>query len=287
MAAKQADRTATRKTAHRLAWRRMLLAALLALAVVGGARAQFQVPASPPASSPWDAHIREAAGRFGVPEVWIREVMRLESGGSARAISHAGAMGLMQVMPGTYAMLRWQHGLGPDPYDPRDNILAGAAYIREMYDLFGFPAFLAAYNAGPDRVDRFLNRSSMLPAETVNYLAMLAPRLEGTTTAEGPLSVFLRNPAATEALGGKAQVIDIQRALVAMQAAPPPTPGPQVVKLFSARLTPPAPFTSGLVPRGMLAGPQVVQMPKATDGVPPPAPVPPAMLSSLRRAMAR
>jgi len=64
-----------------------------------------------------------------------------------------------------------------------------------MYDLFGFPAFLAAYNAGPERVNGFLNRSSMLPAETVNYLTMLAPRLEGTTTAEGPLSVFLRNPA--------------------------------------------------------------------------------------------
>jgi len=265
----------------------MLLGALLALAVAGGARAQFQVPASPSALGPWDAHIREAAGRFGVPEVWIREVMRLESGGSARAISHAGAMGLMQVMPGTYAMLRWQHGLGPDPYNPRDNILAGAAYIREMYDLFGFPAFLAAYNAGPDRVDGFLNRTSALPAETVNYLSRLAPRLEGTTTAEGPLSVFLRNPITTEIPGAKAQVLDVKRALAAMQAAPPPPPGPQVVNLLSTRIPPPAPFTSGLVPRGMLAGPQVVQMPKVTDGVPPPVPVPPAMLSSLRRAMAR
>ena len=265
----------------------MLLGALLALAVAGGARAQFLAPASPPASGPWDAHIREAAGRFGVPEVWIREVMRLESGGSPNSTSHTGAMGLMQVMPGTYALLRWQYGLGPDPYNPRDNILAGAAYIREMYDLFGFPAFLAAYNAGPERVDGFLNRTSPLPAETVNYLSVLAPRLEGTTTAEGPLSVFLRNPIATEIPGGKAQVIDVRRALAAMQAASPPPTGPQVVNLLSIRSPPPTPFTPGLVPRGMLAGPQVVQMPKATDGVPPPVPVPPAMLSSLRRSGAR
>jgi len=86
---------------------------------------------------------------------------------------------------------------------------------------------------------------------------------------------------------GRAQVIDVQRALAAMRAVPPPATGPQVVKLSSARMPAPAPFTSGLVPRGMLAGPQVVQMPKATDGAPPPVPVPQAMLSSLRRAMAR
>jgi len=196
-------------------------------------------------------------------------------------------MGLMQVMPGTYAMLRWQYGLGPDPYNPHDNILAGAAYIREMYDLFGFPAFLAAYNAGPDRVDGFLNRTSALPAETVNYLSLLAPRLEGTTMAEGPLSVFLHNPIATQIPGGKAQVLDVRRAVAAMQAVRPPPVGPQVVNLLAARMPTPAPFTSGLVPRGMLAGPQVVQMPKATDGVPPPVPVSPAMLSSLRRGMAR
>ena len=52
------------------------------------------------------------------------------------AVSSAGAMGLMQVIPSTYAKLSWQHGLGPNPWEPRDNILAGAAYIREMYDLF-------------------------------------------------------------------------------------------------------------------------------------------------------
>ena len=65
-------------------------------------------------------------------------------------------MGLMQVMPQTYDTLRAQYGLGDDPYEPRDNILAGAAYIREMYAIYGAPGFLAAYNAGPDRLDAWL-----------------------------------------------------------------------------------------------------------------------------------
>src|SRR4051794_36392990 len=91
-----------------------------------------------PSDDPWGPHIREAAVRHAVPERWIREVMRQESGGRLHAAdgslvtSRAGAMGLMQVMPRTYEMLRRSHGLGDDPYEPRDNILAGAAYIREM-----------------------------------------------------------------------------------------------------------------------------------------------------------
>jgi soluble lytic murein transglycosylase-like protein len=112
-----------------------------------------------------------------VPERWIREVMRQESGGRSEATSPVGAMGLMQVMPGTYDALRRRHGLGGDPYEPRDNILAGAAYLREMHDRFGAPAFLAAYNAGPERVDAVLAGATVLPDETVGYLARVAPRL--------------------------------------------------------------------------------------------------------------
>ena len=122
-------------------------------------------------------HIREAAARHAVPERWIREVMRQESGGRSDATSPVGAMGLMQVMPGTYDALRRRHRLGDDPYEPRDNILAGAAYLREMHDRFGAPAFLAAYNAGPERVDAVLAGATVLPDETVGYLARVAPRL--------------------------------------------------------------------------------------------------------------
>jgi soluble lytic murein transglycosylase-like protein len=105
-------------------------------------------PPGPP-GDPWGPWIRDASRRFDVPDLWIREVMRQESGGRPGATSRVGAMGLMQVMPGTYRELAQRYNLGPDPYHPYDNLQAGAAYLREMYQLYGNPAFLAAYNAGP------------------------------------------------------------------------------------------------------------------------------------------
>src|SRR3546814_5164756 len=75
-------------------------------------------------------------------------------------------MGLMQVMPNTYEAMRSQHGLGADPHDPRDNILAGAAYLRAMYARFGFPGLFAAYNAGPGRYGEHLRDTRPLPAAT-------------------------------------------------------------------------------------------------------------------------
>ena len=129
-------------------------------------------------------HIGEAAQRFDVPEQWIRAVMQVESGGrtylNGRPItSSAGAMGLMQVMPATYAYLRDRYGLGHDPHNPRDNILAGTAYIREMYDQFGTPGFLAAYNAGPGRYSQHLRHGRPLPRETRRYVAMIYPQIAG------------------------------------------------------------------------------------------------------------
>jgi soluble lytic murein transglycosylase-like protein len=124
----------------------------------------------------WDEYIEEASSRFGIPADWVRRVIRAESGGQTmlhgRAIvSRAGAMGLMQLMPGTWAEMRALHGLGPDPHDPRDNILAGAAYLRAMYGRFGYPGLFAAYNAGPARYARHLSTGSRLPAETITYVA--------------------------------------------------------------------------------------------------------------------
>jgi SLT domain-containing protein len=127
--------------------------------------------------------IAEAANRFGIPEEWIRAVMSVESHNKWNATSPKGAMGLMQIMPKTYADLRARHGLGNNPYEPHDNILAGAAYLREMHDLFGSPGFLAAYNAGPDRYSAYLMSGQRLPAETIAYVATLAPRL-GSGTAD-------------------------------------------------------------------------------------------------------
>jgi hypothetical protein len=121
--------------------------------------------------------VREAATNFDVPERWIREVMRTESGGRSTATSRVGAMGLMQVMPSTYAGLAQRYSFGDDPYHPYDNIMAGAAYIREMYDLYGSPAFLAAYNAGPRRLEDYLWGNRGLPNETRNYVARIGPNI--------------------------------------------------------------------------------------------------------------
>jgi len=154
------------------------------LAVLGchPARAEpAQVRSSAVASphAPFAAFVAEAAQRFGIPAAWIRAVMRVESFGDVRAVSSRGAMGLMQIMPETWAGLRQRYGLGADPYDARDNILAGAAYLRELHDRYGIPGFLAAYNAGPARWEDHLATGRPLPAETRAYLVRLAPIVGG------------------------------------------------------------------------------------------------------------
>ena len=112
--------------------------------------------------------------------------MRVESGGhvdinGSPITSPAGAMGLMQVMPATYDELRGRYStLGDDPYDPYNSIMAGAAYIRELYDLYGSPGFLAAYNSGPGRLDDYLTRNRPLPDETRRYVAMIGPNIAGS-----------------------------------------------------------------------------------------------------------
>lgn len=123
----------------------------------------------------WQDHVSKASRRFGIPESWIYAVMDAESNGRTMldgrpTASHAGAMGLMQVMPDTWQEMRVEHDLGADPHDPRDNILAGTAYLRAMYDRFGFPGLFAAYNAGPGRYDEHLRDGRPLPKETVFYL---------------------------------------------------------------------------------------------------------------------
>ena len=148
----------------------------LVLAVSGSASAQSSDRGSVKELDRWGVHVREASSRFGIPEEWVRRVMRAESGGQTtldgRPItSRAGAMGLMQLMPGTWAEMRNLHRLGPDPHEPRDNILAGTAYLRAMYERFGYPGLFAAYNAGPERYSEHLTTGRRLPAETIAYVA--------------------------------------------------------------------------------------------------------------------
>jgi soluble lytic murein transglycosylase-like protein len=151
-----------------------------ALCLLGSAPAFGQVAAEQvqPRAVDIAAHVTEASQRFGLPESWIYAVMRTESAGRVGAVSSAGAMGLLQLMPGTWARQRARLGLGSDPFDPRDNIMAGTSYLREMYDSYGTAGMLAAYNAGPGRYEDWRDRGRPLPAETRAYVAKIAPQLQ-------------------------------------------------------------------------------------------------------------
>lgn len=176
-------RTVANVTAgHRLLRFGVLLSgALVATALLSDARAGGEAPVPRSRSTrasgveSFASFITEASRRFAIPAQWIRAVMQLESAGDGRAISPKGALGLMQIMPSTWVELSVRYGLGIDPFDAHDNIMAGAAYLREMHDRFGSPGFLAAYNAGPERYQQHLATGRPLKPETQAYVAALAP----------------------------------------------------------------------------------------------------------------
>ena len=191
----------TAGTRFRVLW---LLPLLCLLAACGGGARYAGAGYSPgsavypepgPPEDPWRPYIRDASSRFSVPQRWIRAVMQQESGGheyrnGQPITSGAGAMGLMQLMPATYADLQAQYDLGSDPFEPHDNIMAGTAYIRQMYQKYGAPAFLAAYNAGPQRLEDYLYKGRTLPNETVDYVASIAPNLGNELAMSGPLAAY-------------------------------------------------------------------------------------------------
>ena len=137
-------------------------------------------PSTPPTIARWEPLIEEASARFNVPESWIVGVMRVESDGQTTLngepiTSSAGAMGLMQIMPHTYAALQKQYRLGDDPYDPHDNIWAGTAYLKAMYLRYGYPLLFAAYLTGPAHLDRYLFSSGCLPPNVIAYVNGIVP----------------------------------------------------------------------------------------------------------------
>jgi soluble lytic murein transglycosylase-like protein len=109
-----------------------------------------EVVPPPPAPSPVEL-ADAAAAKYGVPPQLVHIVMRAESGFQADAVSPKGAIGLMQLMPGT------AQELGIDPYDPAQNVDAGVRYLRELLDRYdwGLRRSVAAYNAGPAAVDKY------------------------------------------------------------------------------------------------------------------------------------
>jgi soluble lytic murein transglycosylase-like protein len=128
----------------------------------------------------WNPLIDEASRRLRIPSDWIRAVMMEESGGrtmmaeNAPIASSMGAMGLMQVMPETWSEMQHIYNLGNDPYSPRDNILAGAAYLRSQYWEYGYPGMFAAYNDGPGMIEAHRRLKQLLPPETAAYVLDIA-----------------------------------------------------------------------------------------------------------------
>ena len=161
---------------------RLVLVVLLTLCLIAApsffeSRAGAQSPVRPPAIDRYANFIAEASFRFAVPARWIRAIIQIESAGDERAISPRGAMGLMQLMPATWVELSVRYQLGLDPFDPRDNIMAGTAYVSELRDRFGSAGFLAGYHAGPARYERYLTTGEPLPPETIAYVAAVTPLL--------------------------------------------------------------------------------------------------------------
>lgn len=131
---------------------------------------------------PWTA----AGSRFALPAPLLRAVAQQESGMRPGAVSPRGATGLMQVMPATFAEVARKHGIPGAVTDPASNVMAGAGYLRDMLDKYQNPAIaLAAYNAGPGRVDEWIaggwdGSIDGIPfAETKNYVSKLLPTVTG------------------------------------------------------------------------------------------------------------
>lgn len=170
-------------------------------------------PARAESVADWGPFVAEASLRFGVPVPWIERAMQVESAGRTTiagrpVVSPTGAMGLMQLMPTTWRALQKRLGLGADPFDPHDNILAGTFYLRLMYDRFGYPGLFAAYNAGPGRYAAYVAGRKGLPRETRAYLASVVgrtggPRTEIARRLPAPLFAVVAAPQDQETPGGE------------------------------------------------------------------------------------
>lgn len=132
----------------------------------GNIELSANIPAYRGRRSEFLPHARAAAQRHGIPEDLFLRLVQQESGWNPRAVSHKGATGLAQLMPGTAAKL------GVNPHDPLQNLDGGARYLRMMYNQFGnWRLALAAYNAGPGAVQK---HGGIPPyRETMNYVRII------------------------------------------------------------------------------------------------------------------
>jgi soluble lytic murein transglycosylase-like protein len=147
----------------------------------------------------WQGFIDEAAARFNLPAHYLHAVIAAESAGCESingrpTTSLVGAMGVMQLMPATWERFRRAFNLGTDAYDPHDNILAGAAYLHELVDRYGWPGAAAAYHAGPARYDDYLTVGRALPQATLDYLARIDRTLARLSTESGQIATTSASP---------------------------------------------------------------------------------------------
>ena len=139
------------------------------LAQLAALGAGFEMPSGAPLA--FAASVDYAAAAAGIPPRQVAAVASVESAWNPGAVSRAGAIGLMQLMPRTAAEL------GVNPWDPAASLLGGAMYLRRQLDRFGDVGLaLAAYNAGPTRVEALMNGSRPLPAETNLYVKRVLAR---------------------------------------------------------------------------------------------------------------
>jgi soluble lytic murein transglycosylase-like protein len=130
--------------------------------------------------------IDRAAKTFNIPAELIRAVIAVESAGDTAAVSHRGAVGLMQLMPDTAGKMYVE-----DPVDPAQNIMGGTRYLRQLANDFGgdMVLVLAAYNAGPDAVRKYkgippYDETRLYVKKVLDYYYQLKKTAKGTRVAE-------------------------------------------------------------------------------------------------------
>ena len=175
------------------------MGALIRFALLGALTLPMPLKAGP--VDRWQPIIERASIRFGIPARWIEQVIEAESHGLTEIGGHpirskAGAIGLMQLMPATWASMRARLHLGDDPDDPIDNIFAGTGFLRLLYDRFGYPGLFAAYNAGPVGFARAAAGRAPLPAETRAYLARVTGGIIAPASTATPSLFAVRHEAA-------------------------------------------------------------------------------------------